>query len=184
MREISEHILDITQNSITADASLVQILVNADADADEFEIIVEDNGRGMSEEFLQNVLSPFSTSRTTRKVGLGIPMFKETSRTCDGSFEIESKPGKGTKVIARLKLSHIDRPPLGAFADTIYILILSNQELNFYIEMKCDSECSVFDTRKMRIVLGEVEFDNPDVSLWIRQSLEESERKVFGGKNI
>ena len=182
MREISEHILDITQNSIKAMSKLTTILINADYKNDKLIINIDDNGNGMSEEFLKNVCDPFSTSRTTRSVGLGIPMFKDTAEKCDGDFIIDSALYKGTKVSVNMKISHIDRPPLGSISETMHILIVSNPDIDFYIEYKCDDEKFMLDTRVLKDTLGEVPLDNQDVSAWIHSSLIEGNNLVFGGK--
>jgi hypothetical protein len=184
MRELSDHILDIVQNSITAGSNHTKIEITADTNEDSFKIIVNDNGHGMSEEFLKNVISPFSTSRRTRKVGLGIPMFIKTTEHCNGSFDIYSKVGKSTKVIAKLSLSHIDRPPLGEIADAMHILVVSNPGLDFFIIFKCDKKEFVFDTKQVKNVLGDVTLDNSDVSLWIKQSLKDGKTLVFGGITV
>lgn len=184
MREISEHILDIAQNSIVANANEIDILVMANSGMDTLAITIEDNGKGMSEAFLENVFSPFSTSRTTRKVGLGIPMFKETAVASNGSLDITSTLGKGACVTANMQLSHIDRPPLGALADTLHVLITSNPNLDFLVTMTCDRKTQTLSTKQLRAVLQDVSLDNPDVSIWVRENLKEISETVFGGKNI
>ena len=111
------HILDICQNSISANAASIQIILNIDEEKDKLQIIIWDNGCGMSEDFLKKVTSPFITTRTTRKIGLGIPLFKAGCEACDGSFEITSVRNQGTEVKAEYRLSHIDRPPMGELAE-------------------------------------------------------------------
>ncbi len=182
MREISEHILDIAQNSIKAKSLLTSIIVSADFKTDILSIIIDDNGKGMSEDFLKIVCDPFSTSRTTRKVGLGIPMFKDTADKCDGSLKITSKLGVGTKLSVNMKISHIDRPPIGALTQTMHILIVTNPNIDFYIEFRCDDEVFTLDTRVLKETLGTVPLNNQDVSAWISESLTEGKNLVFGGK--
>ncbi len=184
MREISEHILDIAQNSISAGADEITLSVSADTNRDMLTIQVLDNGKGMDEAMVKSVLSPFTTSRTTRKVGLGIPMFRETAMTANGRFDIASALGKGTTVTAEMQISHIDRPPLGALADCLHILITSNPAIDFKIVMAKDNEKETLDTQEIKAVLGDVALDNPEVSVWIRESLKEMNDKVFEGENI
>ena len=184
MREISEHILDIAQNSISAGADEITLSVSADTKRDMLTIQVLDNGNGMDEAMVKSVMSPFTTSRTTRKVGLGIPMFRETAMTANGRFDITSALGKGTTVTAEMQLSHIDRPPLGALADCLHILITSNPALDFKIMMAKDNEEETMDTREIKAMLGDVALNNPEVSVWIRESLKEMNDKVFEGENI
>ncbi|MBN1317319.1 MAG: sensor histidine kinase, partial [Anaerolineales bacterium] len=125
MRELSLHILDLAENSVSAGADKVRILVHEDMHADRLIIAVQDNGRGMDEASLAQVCDPFFTSRTTRKVGLGIPFLKAAAESCQGIFIIESTPGKGTHVKAEFKHSHIDRMPLGDLAGTLLTLLVS-----------------------------------------------------------
>ena len=67
MRDLSLHLLDLAQNSITAGASLVTVRLTLGEDRMlTMELI--DNGKGMSPELLARVTSPFATTRTTRKV--------------------------------------------------------------------------------------------------------------------
>ena len=184
MREISEHILDIAQNSVSAGADDISVSVTADREKDLLTVIVSDNGKGMDEALVQSVLSPFTTSRTTRKVGLGIPMFRETALASDGRFDISSALGKGTTVTAEMQMSHIDRPPLGELADTLHVLVTSNPNLNFFIKMTFDEKEEEMDTKEIKAILGEVGLDNPEISMWIRESLNEMNDKVFGGEKI
>ena len=130
MQELSLNILDIAQNSIVADATLIEIGVSVDEN-DFLAITIRDNGRGMSEETVKNVINPFYTSRTTRKVGLGVPFFKQAAEDTGGSFRIESKLGEGTFIEAVFDTNHIDYTPLGAVWDTVSMLIQMNENLDF-----------------------------------------------------
>ena len=123
MPEIALNVLDIAQNSVRAEASLIQISVDVDEAADTLTITIEDNGCGMTKEQVSHVTDPFFTTRTTRKIGLGVPFFKMAAESTGGSFAIQSEPGTGTKVTAVFGLSHIDRMPLGDMNGTIYTLI-------------------------------------------------------------
>lgn len=174
MKELSLHILDIAQNSITAGASLVTIQIDENEWRDTITIDIIDDGCGMSAELLQKVTSPFTTSRTTRKVGLGVPMFKHGAESCGGYFEIDSVVGAGTSLRALYQLSHIDRPPLGDIAETIFTLIICNPEKpEFEFIYKLGAEQYRLDTREIRGVLGEVPLNEPDVAAWIKENLNE-----------
>ena len=131
MPEISLNILDVAENSTRAGASLVTINVTADTDADRLTIQIGDNGCGMSEEQLSHVTDPFYTTRTTRKVGLGVPFFKMAAESAGGSFSIHSQIEKGTEVTAEFGLSHIDRMPLGDINSTIHNLIVYHPDTDF-----------------------------------------------------
>ena len=184
MREISEHVLDIVQNSIKAESYFTKILIDADKNQDMLTIIIKDNGCGMNEDFLKDVCDPFSTSRTTRKVGLGIPLFKDTAEKSDGSFWITSCVGIGTVVTAKMKISHIDRPPLGGLSETMHILIVSNPDIDFNITFKSGDEIFRLSTCVLKETLGEVPLNNLDVSSWIKISLIEGKNLVFGGISL
>ena len=131
MPELSLNILDVAENSIRANASLVEILVLADTIKDVLTISIKDNGCGMSAEQIKKVEDPFFTTRTTRKVGLGIPFFKQAALSTNGSFTIESKQNEGTVVVASFTLSHIDRMPLGDITSTIHMLITVHTQPDF-----------------------------------------------------
>lgn len=183
MRDISLHILDIVENSITAGASLISVSINTDCKRDMLTVCIEDNGCGMSEEMLVRVKSPFTTSRTTRSVGLGIPLFTASCEHTGGSLEITSSPGKGTKLTAIYKYSHIDRPPLGDIAETIYTLLLTNPQLDFLLSAQ-KHKTFLFDTREIRKTLDGLPVTDPRVLEFVRDYLQEGIAEVFGGKEI
>jgi len=167
MRELSMHVLDIAQNCISAGASVVDIEVSADTVADTLSIVITDNGCGMSEDFVARVIDPFTTTRTTRRVGLGIPMFAEAARACGGDLTVESALGTGTMVKAIFTLSHIDRVPIGDMAATMVSLVACNPEMDFRYSRKVDGEEFLLDTRDMREQLGDVALDDPGVLSWM-----------------
>lgn len=123
MKEISLNILDVAQNSLRANATEINILVFFDTAADRLTVSIKDNGCGMSQEFVSRVLDPFTTTRTTRRVGLGLPLFRQSALEAGGDFSIESREGKGTEVSAWFRTSHIDRMPLGDLAGTVTTLL-------------------------------------------------------------
>jgi len=177
------HILDIAENSVRAGSSLVHIDICIDANKDDLTIIIDDNGSGMSEELVERVKSPFTTSRTTRKVGLGIPLFTASCEITGGRLDIESEIGKGTKLTARLKFSHIDRPPLGDIAETVATLTLMNPSMDFVFSAKYN-ETFEYDTRQIKATLGDVPITYPEVMVFIREYLQEGIKQVFGGNEI
>lgn len=131
MRELSLNVMDIAQNSISAGASLITIRVEEDRPADTLSISVEDNGKGMSPETVQKVIDPFYTTRTTRSVGLGVPLFKMEAEMTGGSFQIDSQLGVGTTLTAVFKPSSVDMIPLGDINGTVQLLISCNPTLDF-----------------------------------------------------
>ncbi len=181
MRELSLHILDLAQNSLTAGASRLDILVAIDHGRDEIVITLSDNGKGMTPDFVQRVVSPCTTTRTTRKVGLGIPMFKANAELTGGSFAIESEPGLGTTLKAVFVLSSIDRPPLGDLAATMISLVVSNPAFHFHLDYSVDGTSFVFDTKEIMGVLDGVPLDTPEVVSWMGEYLKEGMEALHGG---
>lgn len=174
MRDLSLHILDLVQNSVTAGADLIEVGITLDKASDTLTITIQDDGSGMSPELLARVKSPFTTTRTTRPVGLGIPLFMENAEKTGGTLEIWSELGTGTRLTATFGLSHIDRPPMGDLADTFLTLILATPaHPDYVLRMTGGAEDFVFDTREMRQVLGGVPLDTPDVIDWMREALRE-----------
>ena len=131
MKELSLNILDIVQNSVKADATLIEIIIDENIADDKLTIVVSDNGCGMSPEFLSRVRDPFTTTRTTRRVGMGIPLFELAAQQAGGSLEITSDEGVGTCVTARFQYNNIDRAPVGDMAGTMVTLVSVNPEINF-----------------------------------------------------
>lgn len=183
MRDISLHILDIAENSVTAGASIISITINMCCKKDLLTICIEDNGRGMSEDMLACVKSPFTTSRTERSVGLGIPLFTASCENTGGSLDIESLPHIGTKLTAIYKYSHIDRPPLGDIAETIYTLTLMNPQIDFLLSAEKHTAFS-FDTREIKKTLDGLAITDPRVLEFLRDYLHEGIAEVFGGKEL
>lgn len=185
MPEIALNILDVAENSVRAEASLIEITVSVKPEADSLTVTVRDNGCGMTEEQLERVQDPFYTTRTTRKVGLGVPFFRQAAESAGGSFQIDSEKGKGTTVTAVFALSHIDRMPLGDISSTIHTLIVFNAQTDFRYTYEYGDRCFVLDTRQMREILGEgIPFSEPEVSAFIREYLETNKEETDGGAEI
>lgn len=180
MKELSLNILDITQNSISAGASLITIEVNKNVKENKLTISIADNGKGMSEDFAAHVCDPFVTTRTTRKVGMGIPLLKLASEQAGGRFEILSSLGVGTTVTATFVLNHIDRLPLGDIGQTVSMLVSCNESVDFVYRHISDGEEFCFDTREIRAVLNGVPFNEPEVVLWMQDYIKEGIASVNG----
>lgn len=182
MRELALNVMDVAQNSISAGASLIQLTVEEDSRADRLSITLEDNGCGMTEEQVKSVVDPFYTTRTTRKVGLGVPLFKMEAEMTGGSFAIRSQKGKGTVLTAVFVPSHVDMIPLGDIGGTVHLLITCNPEQDFVFRRRRDGAEFALDTRELRQVLGEsVPLNAPEVSQWIQGFLEEQTALLEGG---
>lgn len=173
MRELSLHLLDIAENSIAARATIIKILVEENTVLDRLRLTVEDNGIGMDKEMAAKVTDPFVTSRTTRKVGLGIPLLKEAAEACDGSLDLWSEKGQGTRISIEFQRSHIDRMPLGNLADTYRSLVISSPEINWLLGYRFDDYEFLYDQKEVRDELGDIPFSDPTVIGYIRQTFEE-----------
>jgi signal transduction histidine kinase len=181
MRELSLNVMDVAQNSVRAEADLVRITVEESDKEDRLTIVIADNGCGMTEDQVRQVIDPFFTTRTTRKVGLGVPLFKLSAEQTGGSFDIQSKVGEGTTTTASYVKSHVDMTPLGDINSTVKILIQCNPQIDFIFTHSTDKGSFTLDTRELREVLGDVSLDTPDVLEWIGQYLEENTQNIYGG---
>lgn len=181
MTEISLNVLDIANNSIRANASLIEIKIQIQRDLDALTITITDNGCGMTEEQVRKVEDPFFTTRTTRKIGLGVPFFKMAALSTGGSFQIASTPGVGTTVTAVFGLSHIDRMPLGDMNSTMHTLITLNTQIDFLYTYIFDEKEFVLDTREFREILNDVPLNSPEVSTYIKEYLKENQNETDGG---
>lgn len=173
MEELSLHILDVCQNSINAKASLIQILIIENTKKNCLSIEIIDDGHGMNEETLSQVSDPFYTTRTTRKVGLGISLFKMSAEATNGELTIESKEQIGTKIKATFELDHIDLAPLGDIEDTLVILALNEQNIDIYYKHQYNNHQFEFDTRKIREILEETPFTAHGVAQWMKEYIRE-----------
>lgn len=182
MQEISLNVLDVAQNSVSAKATLIQILVEETQDK-RLIITIEDNGCGMSEEQVKSVIDPFYTTRTTRKVGLGIPFFKMGAEMTGGSFSIQSKVGEGTVVTAIYHTDHIDCMPLGDMGETIVSLVSCNPQIDFLYTRRYLGDEFVMDTREFKKILGDVPLNEPEVISYLREFLSENTKELLEGKN-
>jgi len=181
LRDISLHILDIMQNSIAAKASLIKVDISAACEAEMLRIVIQDNGCGMDAELLARVTDPFSTTRTTRKVGLGIPLFKASAEQSGGSFNITSQKGVGTIVTVQFAVNNIDRPPLGELAGVITDMASAYAEVEIQLMLDNGREQFVFNSREISQTLGEVPLSEFTVVKWLREYIGEGVNEIFGG---
>ena len=178
MQELSLNILDITQNSVSAGASLIEIALVESSDG-WLVLTIADNGCGMRRETLKNVMDPFYTTRTTRKVGMGIPLLKLAAEQTGGTLEIASTAAAddplshGTVVRATFDTRHIDMTPIGDMIATIETLLQGHPEIDYVFTHKTPTFTVEMDTRQMRAVLEDVALNAPEVLLWVRGYLSE-----------
>lgn len=181
MRELSLNVLDIAQNSIAAAATQIQMEVVERTDAHTLTIGIYDNGCGMTDEQVKSVLDPFYTTRTTRKVGMGVPLFKMAAEQTGGTLTVSSKVGIGTNIKAVFHTDSVDFTPLGDMASTVTTLVSMNTEIQFLYRHKVDKKEFVFDTAEIREILGDVLLSEPAVMQWMREFIEENTKALYGG---
>lgn len=179
MRELSLNILDICENSLRAKAT--EVRVDVEVTDDIVAIVVADNGCGMTKEFLAKVTDPFTTTRTTRKVGLGLPFIKMEAEMAGGSFDIESNVGSGTTVTTTFQRAHIDRPPLGDLGETMAALMpdLGNTRLIF--SYRANGQSFVLDTDEVKTQLEGVPIDTPEVMVFLKELTNDNITTINGG---
>jgi anti-sigma regulatory factor (Ser/Thr protein kinase) len=172
MEDLSLHVLDIAENSIAAGAAHVEIRVRDSEPEDLLSIEILDDGRGMSEDVLRRAADPFFTTRTTRRVGLGLALFEQAARAAGGSFRIASSPGRGTRVSGTFQRSHIDRQPLGDMSRTLLALVIGNPQVEFTYRRQTGDAEAVFRTAEIRARLGDLPLSSPQGIAAVRKSLE------------
>ncbi len=185
MQDLSQHILDIIENSISAQASKIRISILLNISENKLKINIMDNGLGMDEELIKQVQSPFYTSKKNRKrkVGLGIPLFKQNAEMCGGSFSITSEKSLGTRINAVFQYNHIDRMPIGKLADTLLNSIMGHQEVDFIIDLRSTylngiENSYTFSTQEVKKEINGIPLTYPDVYLFIQSNLNEEIKKI------
>ena len=199
MRELSLHILDALENSLEAGATAIELTIEEDMRADRLAITIRDNGRGMSKAQVDRIFDPFFTTRTTRHVGLGVPLFKAAAQRCNGDLTVTSQPGEGTTLLATFQHSHIDRAPLGDIQGTLLAVILAaasgvpphpvipspvipsearNLTRNIHYLHRVDGQEFEFSTADMRAELGEIPLTLPPERRRLQEFIAEGEEKL------
>ena len=167
------HILDVVENAFSAGATLIEIELEKDEKRDILKLVISDNGSGIPKEVLPQVMDPFYTTRTSRRVGLGLSLLKQAAEQTGGSFKIDSIYGSGTKIEAEFGLSNIDRAPLGDMLGTLMTLIVGRPEVDILYKQKVGSDEFIFDTREIKAALEGVPLSNPEVISFLRENLQE-----------
>jgi hypothetical protein len=173
MRELALHILDIAENCVNAKADQVRISIHENVYSDKFSFSVSDNGIGMSNELVQKVTDPFVTSRTTRKVGLGIPLLKAAAESCNGGLSITSILNKGTKISCWFQKSHIDRMPLGDIVNTIAMLVIGYPDVHWIFRYEFNDAMFEFDDEFFKSELGDISLSEPSIITFLRDHLKD-----------
>lgn len=174
MKDLALHILDILQNSVTAGAKVIELSISEIPAQDAYIVTIRDNGKGMSEEMAQQVTDPFFTTRTTRKVGLGLPLLKQNAERTGGNLRIHSKPGEGTEVTATFNYSHIDRLPTGDIAGTMALTVSSYTDIDFKYTHQTPEGTFVFDTIEIKETLEGLPINNPQVIAFMKDFIRDN----------
>lgn len=180
MKELSLHILDVAQNSVAAGASRLELALSEDP-AGWLTVTITDNGRGMAPEFLSRVTDPFTTTRTTRKVGMGLALYLLAAQQTGGTLRLDSTPGQGTAVTAVFDRKHLDCPPLGDLASTVALIIQGSPELEVHYRHTTPRGTAELSTPELKAVLGEdISLAEPEIFTWIKHDLSEQEAQLEG----
>ena len=166
--------MDIIQNSVRAEASNVQLEIVESQKDDLFTIAIKDDGIGMSEEVLARAIDPFFTTRTTRKVGLGLSLLKQNAEMTGGRMNVSSKEGVGTELEAVFSHAHLDRPSLGDIAGTMVLLVGANPEMDFRYKHRSDNGEYVFDTKEIKEILDGVSVSDPEIMKYLKEMIKEN----------
>jgi|UniRef100_A0A7C3SQC2 hypothetical protein len=173
MKELSLHILDIVQNSIEANAKNIYLEIRKDLQKGILYIIIKDDGKGMPKEILEEIKNPFFTSRTTRKVGLGVPLFYELIKNCGGEVKINSEVGKGTEIYAEVPFLCVDLPPMGNLSGTILGLIVTNPDIDFEIKIVKNGDEVNISTKEIKKSI-DIPINSPEVISFLKEFLNEN----------
>lgn len=178
MKELSMHVLDIATNSVRAGATHIIITIKEDLTNNQFVFEIKDNGKGIPEAMLKDIKNPFTTSRTLRKVGLGIPLLNDNCQLCEGYLDISSEVGKGTVLKSMMAYDHIDRPPMGDIASTMSGLISSNEDIEFNYFHWYNDKCFDLATSEIKEALDGVSLTELSVVKWLRSFIEENLEEI------
>jgi hypothetical protein len=178
MEDLSLHVLDIAENSLSAGARHVGITVRESSREDLLTIEITDDGQGMNQSEADKATDPFFTTRTTRRVGLGLPLLLAAARAANGKLDIHAAAGKGMQIRATFQLSHIDRKPLGNMAETIVALVAARPEIDVTYRHERDGGSVSFSTEEFRSQLGDVPLNTPEALSFVRRYLTQEEHTL------
>lgn len=175
LEDLSQHVLDIAENSVAADATRVSVEIEENRRSNLLRVVIQDNGKGMSPDFLARVTDPFTTTRTTRRVGMGLPFLKQSTELCGGAFSLQSRLGEGTRTEASFSYDSIDRPPLGDMPATVMALFMGHPEIDWTYTHTVAGEHFSITTQELVEVLEDRELlRSTEVGLWIKEQLAEA----------
>lgn len=178
MKELSMHVYDLMENSTAAQAKDVWLTIEDRISENVFRFTIRDNGKGMSPEFLAKVTDPYTTSRTTRKVGLGLPLIKMNTENCGGGMTLESELGKGTTLRFWFQHDHWDRPPMGDLTGTLVMLVSQHEDIHFVIRYVTDKGEFVFDTDEIKEALDGMSMNDLTIIRYLKEMVAENLKEI------
>jgi anti-sigma regulatory factor (Ser/Thr protein kinase) len=173
VEDLCFHLVDLVQNSVAAGARTIQVRVSEPAGRDSLELEVADDGGGMDRQTLRRVQDPFFTTKGFKKVGLGIPLLKATAQACRGDFRIASRPGRGTRVRARLQKSHPDCPPLGNLEETLLTLLVSLEGIDLRFTYRGGGGEFSLSSEEIRRQAGGLHLSHPEIYRFLKGFIHE-----------
>lgn len=174
MKELAMHVYDLMENSTAANSTEVKLTIKDSIKENIYAFTIEDNGKGMTPEFMARVTDPYTTSRTTRKVGLGLPLIKMNTENCGGGMKLQSEVGKGTRLDFWFQHDHWDRPPMGDLAGTIVMLCAAHEDIHIIYRHITDQGEFVFDTAEIHEALDGMSMNDVKVMAWLKEMIQEN----------
>ena len=174
MKELAMHVYDLMENSTAANSTEVKLTIRDSLKDNIYAFTIEDNGKGMTPEFMAKVTDPYTTSRTTRKVGLGLPLIKMNTENCGGGMKLQSEVGKGTRLDFWFQHNHWDRPPMGDLAGTIVMLCAAHEDIHIIYKHITDEDEFVFDTNEIKEALDGMSMNDVKVMGWLKDMVQEN----------
>ncbi|MGN0033899.1 MAG: ATP-binding protein [Candidatus Limimorpha sp.] len=178
MRELSLHVYDLLENSIAANATVIELIIKDSLKENIYSFTINDNGRGMSPDFLARVTDPWTTTRSTRKIGIGLPLIKMNSENCGGGMDIQSEPNVGTTLNFWFQHDHIDRPPMGDISGTIVMLSSQYQNIRFIYRHITDVGEYTYDTDEVKEALGGMSMQDITIMKYLREMIDENLKEI------
>lgn len=172
------HVYDLMENSTAANSTEVQLTIKDSLKDNIYAFTIVDNGKGMTPEFMAKVTDPYTTSRTTRKVGLGLPLIKMNTENCGGGMKLQSEVGKGTRLDFWFQHNHWDRPPMGDIAGTIVMLCAAHQDIHIVYRHITDDGEFVFDTNEIKEALDGMDMNDVKVFNWLKEMVQENLEEI------
>lgn len=178
MKELAMHVYDLMENSTAANSTEVSLTIRDSIKDNIYAFTIIDNGKGMTPEFMAKVTDPYTTSRTTRKVGLGLPLIKMNTENCGGGMKLQSEVGKGTRLDFWFQHNHWDRPPMGDLAGTIVMLCAAHEDIHIIYKHITDQDEFVFDTAEIHEALDGMSMNDVKVMGWLKDMIQENLEEI------